>query len=305
MGIVEDRLRKWSERTGIPLKDLREMYESLVDEIGSKTKALRELRIRLSEEIGSLRSPATPYYALIMGDTGVYDYVESIRSRVERSDRFRERAISIGLINEDGDPLDRDGNILTGPIYRRDLFVAISKDESFAEPRLAWITLYDERDQSEEYRQGAFYKIRCNGSLSRQLPRLTKGRGTFVREVSLDVSVEDVSSALGCMPLTVGTIESLLSTNRKPPVVTFKGIAKYLSLDPRNGHRGFRLYSNEDEIDLPDLYVYCRVPAATMITFRELDEVHVFGSIWKGRRSDKDYNMDVYGYIALPFKEVV
>jgi len=306
MSMIDEKLKKWSDRTGIPFEELKQVYRSLVDEIGSKTKALRELRIRLSEEIGSLRSPATPYYIFVMGDTGVYDFVEVLRERARRwyEGSYREQAIAKGLINEDGEPLDRQGNVITGQDYRRDLFVAYSQDEGFSSPKLAWVTLYGE-DQKLEFNHGSFYKIRLNGRTDRQLPRLSKGRGTFVREVDLKASAEDISTALGCFPLSERSIESLLKASQKPPVYSFKGIAKYLKLDPFNGNRAFRLYPNESDEELPNLYVFCRIPAATLITFRELDEIHVFGNLWKGSRNNGSYNLDVYGYITLPFKEVI
>jgi len=114
-----DRIKAFSERLGIPEKELVELFLGIKQEFSSlrpdlsekalERKAYERLRGELRREYGAIYSPAPIWTAILFGCTDVIDFVELMKRKaiaLWENPATREEAIENLLVTRDGVPLD-------------------------------------------------------------------------------------------------------------------------------------------------------------------------------------------------------
>jgi len=152
---MEDRLMKMAERLGKKVEDIRAEVKTIFDEEkrlhpkmsdkNLKNRAMRRLFVRYKRE---LSSPAQWYQGIVIGDSGVVDIYARRRQRaLEMFNKAPEKAIDLGLVDPNGNPIDnrptlpsgtsnpRYGKPLPEHMFLRSIFV-FAKSEELPEPRL-------------------------------------------------------------------------------------------------------------------------------------------------------------------------
>jgi len=321
----EETLKKYSEKSGIPLDELKEKFLSLSKEYGS-SRALRKLRGDILRESGSLRSSAVMWKGFIFGDTGIVDFVELMRKKalsMYNNPETRDYAVNVlKIVTRDGMPLDTRKQVnfqdnpnymgeLKGHSYSRTMYGIAGKGKDMEDPKLFqlnWSNSVAEQDQSFEFYK--MYMFRATvGKTDLNMYKLNAKGVTKFREVE-DISLEEKINLIekcGYKIWKVSEIPKAFAlnmdekredrTDQSIPLL-FRGIAA--EIDYTVNDQGNRRISVNDE-DMWEGSYTCWVPEHIPLEFGEDSEIIIVGKLSKRTFNNQDqYSINADGLIPLP-----
>lgn len=319
---ILEKIETWAKKTGLTVEELTNRFNGYLEKEKDETRALKLLRNELSEEFGSMSSSATPFYTFLIGDSGMFDWVERMKEKVERmiANNRLEEAVQKGYVTPDGQVLDwrakrfgrdnpRKGLPLEGFEFERDLFGIVSSDPTFETVRFAEIMATGERAENlKDIELFKFYRFRGNIGSKRSdsnVVRIYPGSRTIFSKYSTDLTPKDLMGKIEYYDLEEGTIEDIYNSifaksPRSNRVVALKGEVSRIMFEPRENRRTGRPSRSfilvPEDMELYSKPLYCTVNLNIPIVFRELDSIIAVGRLWK---SNRGYGMEVKGILPL------
>jgi len=317
---VLEKIQKWSKKTGLKEEELINRFKGFLSKEKDPTRALKLLRNELSEEFGSMASTATPFYVYLIGDSGMFDWVERMKAKVARmiEQGRRDEAIQKQYMTPEGQILDwrakkfgRDnpnkGLPLEGFEFERDLLGLVSSDPNFERVDLAEIVATGKRAENlKEIELFNFYRFRGNvGKKPRgsNYIRIFPGTGCRFNKYVTDITPAELVNKIEYFELGEGVLKDLYNNFYKTKgsnyLVAIKGEVSRINFEPReNSRRKYRSYIMvPEDLDLFEESLYCQLDINIPIKFRELDPVVSIGRLWTSNRGG--YGLETRGYIPL------
>jgi len=319
---ILEKINKWSKKTGLKEEELINRFKGFYEKEQDQTRALKLLRNELSEEFGSMASNATPFYVYLIGDSGMFDWVERMKAKVQRMiEQGRENeAIEKGYITPEGQVLDwrdkkfgRDnpnkGLPLEGFEFERDLLGLVSSDPNFERVDIAEIIATGKRAENlKEIELFNFYRFRGNVGKRRRgsnVLRIFPGSGCRFNKYVTDLTPSELVNKIEYYDLGEGVLEELYNNfykNRPNSsyLVAIKGEISRINFEPREDRRGRRHRSFimvPEDLDLYEESLFCQLDVNIPVKFRELDPIVSIGRIWKSNRGG--YGLETRGYVPL------
>jgi len=313
-------LDKGSKKWGVKKEELSNLLTSYYNEVNDWSKAWRRLKVEMSAEAGSFLSSATMFYAYLIGDSGMFDWIERMRQKalaMYNDPERREEAISKGYVTIDGTPLDwrdkkfgRDnpqkGLPLEGEEFERDLFAVISESPDFSNVEVGRvIALGDSAENMKDIELFKFYKFRATRRKRSRpdLPlQLNVTSVTKFREIDPGITPGELANKIPYLDVDEHIIfeeykEKYLNKPRSSLFSSIRGVVQEISTSPVKNRRSFAIVSTDEE-DFAEWGLVCRMSVNIPVIFKVNDEVQVFGRIWQSRRSGK-FGVDVQGYLVV------
>ena len=332
-------LKKWSEKLSIPEEDIKKEYDSLLDEEKAihidlndedhKTRALQRLAMSYKKQ---LRSPAVGFEGMIIGVGDAIDTVARIRA--EAIKMFKEnpqQAISSGITNEEGEPLDtrekwasgqpnrRFGKPLPEHNFLKTVFGVALKKNVENSVKFFILNLTGEMAKDDNipiFKPVSFRAIdRTPQELDEKEYRLNFSVFTkFTVDESITVPpVNDlINNYCNHLKVNLSDLDKYHDANEDDfnRLVIVEGDVSTLILDPTIvGSRRLILDQDQEDIDLESEGTTCWVPLRTDIDFAEQSKVIVIGRTARGKKRDDQGNftdepgdvmINVFGLYCLP-----
>jgi len=321
----KDRLRTYSEKSGIPLKEIEERYNTFYKEFGSVSKSLRKLKGEIQRDSGSLRSTALMWKGFFFGDTATIDFVELMKRRATslyNNPEMRDWAMKQNIVAPDGTPLDTRKQVdfkdnprylqeLQGHAYSRKMYGIAGQGKDFTNPKFFLMNFTNdvaEKDfQYEWYRMGMF-----RGTLGKTDLNMYKINAKSVTKFKVvdDIPLEKKAELIrncGYKIYKVSEIEKAFAMNKDSKrddrtdqsyPILLEGIAA--QIDYTVNDQGNRRIDVNDE-DMWDGSYACWIPEHIPLEFGEDSPIIIIGSINKSKFNDKDqYQVNVEGIFPLP-----
>jgi hypothetical protein len=321
---IEEVLKKYEKKTGVPYKNLYERFNQLKKEFGT-TRALRRLKGELQRENGSLSSQAVMFSGFIWGDTGVIDFIDLMRKKAlsmyNAGGELRELAIRNKLVTRDGIPLDTRKIVnfkenpnylgeLKGHSYIQKLYGIAGKGKEMKDPKF-FMMIWDHEGVKREvpYELYKMYSFRCTiGKTERNMYKLNaKGVTTFnpIEEISWKEK-ENLILNCGYPIYQISDIEKVFIQNRDEKhedrtdqqyPVLLRGIAA--EIDYTVNDNGNRRINVNDETMWSGSYT-CWIPEHLPLEFGVDSEIIIIAKIIKGMFNNKtQYQVNVEGLFPL------
>ena len=334
----EKYLQQWSEKLSIPVEDIKlEFSKVLAEEKSnnpdapedqSKQRTLRRLALTYKKQ---LRSPAVGFEGIIIGESDCIDVVaKKRREAIELFKNDPNQAVSQGITNEEGTPLDARAQWANGktnfnfgkPLpehnYLKNVFgIAIKSKFKDEKPRLFSITMSGKKAMEIV---PTFTPLRFM-AIDKTTPEMGNEKyilnpSTFTNFEPVDIVLPAYKDLLQshCSNLTVdmkdlGAYHDKTKDDFNRLVIT-TGDVSSLNLEPTAF--GSRIMNIDDGDNLEDLDakgVTCWIPERQNINFAESSKVIVIGRTNQGKLKDEqgnlteelgDVTINVFGIYALP-----
>jgi hypothetical protein len=334
----EEYLKKWSEKLSIPVEHINEEFSNLLED--EKTvhsslseedqiqRALQRLSLTYKKQ---LRSPAIGFEGILIGVGDCIDMVaKQRRTAIESYKLDPQGAITQGIVNEEGEPLDTrqiwaSGKVNSGygkPLpehnYSRVVYgVAIKSNSKGEKPKPFVLTINGNNALKEDMplfqpvRFMAIEKTFVDNSTDSYIMNASTFT-KFVVDKTLQLpKVEDIISMVySIVPLNkLNQYHESQKDNYNRLVIT-EGDVSSLNLEPTAF--GSRVMIIEDTSNMEDLEskgTTCWLPLRFNIDFSEGSKVLVVGRTAQGKKKNSegmitdepgDVTINTFGVYALP-----
>jgi hypothetical protein len=318
----EEKFKTISEKTKISIVELKQRYAEFFQKEGSAKIAMNKLKAEVSEENGSLISTAVPFYGYVLGDSGLFDWIDLMSQKSKdmyENPETQNKAVKDGYTTEDGVPLERRqkkfgrpnekcGQPLEGTEYERDLYVIASANEDFSNAKLAMLSANNE-DATNIKNVDLFKTIKFRANVGKidatsNMLNLRIGAGTKFRESECKLTPIEIANKVNYIDATQEEIASEYDIFAKNPKTKYMSIVRgtvskiYMepSYNTKNPARTIYIMSSEE--DIASIMLRVRIPISIPIVIREGEDIQVFGRIWKSFKTGK-YTLEAKGYIPI------
>lgn len=334
---LDDYIKPWSERLGMSEEEIKKEYESVLKEESTTHKNLNEeernsralQRLAMTYK-NQLRSPAIPFDGMIIGLSDCVDTVARIR--IDAIKQFRmnpQQAISDGVVNDEGIPLDTRETWSTGNPNRnfgkplpehnwiRNVFGIASKKNIDEPPRYFTMTISGELAKNDSIPIFTPVSFRAVDRTSPEDTTNYNLNPSVFTEFKFDESIKlpqpqelinqfCVDNRVLLNDLSVYHTANSNDFNR---LAIIEGDVSVLALNPTSTGNRRIVLDDETNLDLESQGTTCWIPPRINIDFEEQSKVIIVGRTSQGKKLDEQGNqteelgdvmLNVYGIYAIP-----
>jgi len=320
----KDVLMKYSEKSGIPYKDVKKRYDDLYKDFGNAKQALSRLHGDIMRESGSLRSSAITWKGFIFGDSGVVDFVELMKRKAESlyKNPVTRKRYEGKLYTSDGTPLDPrkqlnfvDNPNYLGPLkghsYSKTLYGIAGVGREMKEPKFFQMNFSDDLAIADiPYQLYTWYLFRgTKGQTDKNMYKINAKTVTNFQPTNTTISKEDETKLIEGCGYTIWKASEMEKafmmnkdskrkdrTDQSIPLL-IKGNAREIIYTPnKNNNRRIEL---ADEDMWSGSYT-CWIPEHIPLEFGKDSPIVVVGSILKREFNDEpQYQVNANGILPL------
>jgi len=322
----EKTLEKFSEKSGIPIEEIKERYEAYYKEFGNKRKALLKLKGEIQRENGSLKSTAIMFKGFIFGDTDVIDFVDLMRKKalaMYNNPETRHYAVDVlKIVTRDGMPLDTRETVnfqpndnymqeLKGHSFSRTMYGVAGIGRKMKDPKFFQLNFSNEvaeRDVPFEFYKMYLFRGTM-GKTDKDMYKINaKGVTNFkeTEDIPLEEKIKLIEES-GYKIWKASEIPKAFALNvdekrddRTDQSVSLliRGIAAEIDYTVNEQHNRRILLNDQD---MWEGSYTCWVPEHLPLEFGEDSEIILVGKLSKRKFNNKEqYSVNCEGLIPLP-----